>query len=148
MYSLVGLCVPYIFVDPTKLHRGATPLSLMVLLAPQSGAHTIAPHRDPTQPIPNPIHPLIAQRQQRPMMGYIFEKEIVQGPQKQCSHVSDIQIHKSKYTNAHKYTNTQIQFWSNYEIDLKCDIFLKRYKDFKHRKSQVCRIVLCRKVGK
>ena len=32
MCSLVGLCVPYIFVDPTKLHRGATPPSLMVLL--------------------------------------------------------------------------------------------------------------------
>ena len=66
-------------------------------------------------------------------MWYIFEKEIVQGPQKQCSHVSDTQIHKSKYTNAHKYTNTEIQFWSNYQIDLTCDIFLKRwwYEDFK-----------------
>ena len=31
MCLLVGLCVPYIFVDPTKLHRGATPPSLMVL---------------------------------------------------------------------------------------------------------------------
>ena len=38
------------------------------------------------------------------MMWYIFEKEIVQGPQKQCSHVSDTQIHK--YTKIHKYTNT------------------------------------------
>ena len=27
----MGLCVPYIFMDPTKLHRGATPPSLMVL---------------------------------------------------------------------------------------------------------------------
>ena len=46
------------------------------------------------------------------MMWYIFEKEIVQGPQKQCSHVSDTQIHKSKYTNAHKYTNTVlVKLW-------------------------------------
>ena len=37
------------------------------LLAPQSGAHTIAPHRDPK---PNPIQsiPLIALKQERPMM--------------------------------------------------------------------------------
>ena len=31
MCYLVSLCVPYIFVDPTKLHHGATPPSLMVL---------------------------------------------------------------------------------------------------------------------
>ena len=42
------------------------------LLASQSDAHTIAPHRDPIQPNPYPIHPLIAQRQERPMMWYIF----------------------------------------------------------------------------
>ena len=40
------------------------------------------------------------------MMWYIFEKEIVQGPQKQRSKVSDTQIHKYKYTNTHKFTNT------------------------------------------
>merc|ERR1712208_201047 len=62
------------------------------LLASQSDAHTIAPHRDPnpsqsqTHPIPNP---LIALKQERPMMRYIFEKEIVQGPQKQCSQVKN-----------------------------------------------------------
>ena len=37
-------------------------------------------------------------------MCYIFEKDIVWGPQKQCSQVSDIKIYK------YKYTNTQIQF--------------------------------------
>merc|ERR1712112_70631 len=36
----------------------------------------------------NPI-PLIAVKQERPMMWYIFEKEIVQGPQKQCSQVKN-----------------------------------------------------------
>ena len=35
----------------------------------------------------------------RTMMWYIFEKQMVRGPQKQCSQVSDIQIHKYKYTN-------------------------------------------------
>ena len=50
------------------------------LLASQSDAHRIAPHRDPIHPTqPNPI-PLIAPKQERPMMCYIFEKEIVQGP--------------------------------------------------------------------
>ena len=48
----------------------------------------------------------------KPMMWYIFEKEMAQGPQKQCSQVSDTQIHKWKYTN------TQIQFGSNYQIDM------------------------------
>ena len=38
------------------------------LLASQSDAHTIAPHRDPSNPDPDPSHPLIAQRQERPMM--------------------------------------------------------------------------------
>ena len=63
-----------------------------ILLASQSDAHRIAPHRDPIQPI-QPTHPipnpLIAQKQERPMMWYIFEKEIVQGPQKQCSQVKN-----------------------------------------------------------
>ena len=54
-------------------------------------------------------------------MWYILEKEKVWGPQNQCSQVPGIQIHKWKYTN------TQIQFGSNYEIDLTCDIFLKRW---------------------
>ena len=89
------------------------------LLAPQTSAHRIAPHRDPSIQ----SNPLIALEQER-----IFEKEIVQGPQKQYSLVSDTQIHKSKYTNTHKYTNTQIQFWSNYQIDLTCEIFLKIIK--------------------
>ena len=35
----------------------------------------------------------------RPIMCYIFEKDIVWGPQKQCSQVSDIKIYKYKYTN-------------------------------------------------
>ena len=39
---------------------------ILGLLAPQSGAHTIAPHRDPSNPIqPNPI-PLIAPEKQDP----------------------------------------------------------------------------------
>ena len=33
----------------------------------------------------------------RPNMSYIFEKVMVQGPQKQCSRLSDVQLHK--YTN-------------------------------------------------
>ena len=33
----------------------------------------------------------------RPNMCYIFENVMVQGPQNQCSQVSDVQIHK--YTN-------------------------------------------------
>ena len=45
------------------------------LLAPQSGAYTIAPHRDPIQPIqPIPSIPLIALEQERSIMCYIFEK--------------------------------------------------------------------------
>ena len=35
----------------------------------------------------------------RPNMCFIFENVMVQGPQKQCSQVSDVQIHKYKYTN-------------------------------------------------
>ena len=51
----------------------------------------------------------------RPNMCYIFEKVMIRGPQKQCSQVSDIQIHKYKYTNIqiHKYTNTQIYKYTN-----------------------------------
>ena len=60
----------------------------MILLASQSDAHTIAPHRDPI-PIPTQPIPLIALKQERPIMWYIFEKEIVQGPQKQCSQVKN-----------------------------------------------------------
>merc|ERR1712018_159824 len=47
-------------------------LSSSPLLAPQSGAHTIAPHRDPIQPIPNPIqsNPLIALEQENPEKTY------------------------------------------------------------------------------
>ncbi len=56
----------------------------------------------------------------RPNMCYIFEKVMVRGPQKQCSRVSDMQIHK------YNYTNTQIQFGSNLHIGLTCAIFLKR----------------------
>ena len=33
----------------------------------------------------------------RPNMCYTFEKVMVQGPQKQCSRLSDVQLHK--YTN-------------------------------------------------
>ena len=64
----------------------------------------------------------------RPNMCYIFEKVMVRGPQKQCSRVSDMQIHK------YNYTNTQIQFGSNLQIDLTCAIFLKRlwYEDLKN----------------
>ena len=62
------------------------------------------------------------------MMYYIFEKEMVKGPQKQCSQISDIQKHK------YKYTNTQIQYGSNLQINLTCAIFLKRqwYEDLKN----------------
>merc|ERR1711963_572215 len=45
-------------------------------------------------------------------MCYIFEKVMVRGPRKQCSRVSDLQIHK------YKYTNTQIQHWSKLQIDM------------------------------
>ena len=55
----------------------------------------------------------------RPNMCYIFEKVMVRGPQKQCSQVSDVQIHK------YKYTNTQIQLRTKLQIDLPCAIFLK-----------------------
>merc|ERR1712112_723321 len=62
------------------------PHFLFSLLASQSDAHRIAPHRDPNPS--NPI-PLIALKQERPMMWHIFEKEIVQGPQKECSQVKN-----------------------------------------------------------
>ena len=82
--------------------------------------------------IPYPTQPTYSSRAwktlKRPMMWYIFEKEMVWRPQKQCSQVSDTQIHKCKYTN------TQIQFGSNYQIDLACDKFLKTrwYEDLKN----------------
>ena len=38
---------------------------------------------------------------------YIFENEMVRGPQKQCSHVSDMQIHNTNtQIHKYKYTNT------------------------------------------
>ena len=46
-----------------------------------------------------------------------INKVIVRGPQKQCSQVSDVQIHK------YKYTNTQIQLRSKLQIDLTCAIY-------------------------
>ena len=54
-----------------------------------------------------------------PNMCYIFETVMIQGPQEQCSQVSDVQIHK------YKYTNTQIQVWSKLQIGPTCAIFLK-----------------------
>ena len=42
---------------------------------------------------------------ERPNMCYIFEKLMVRGPQKQCSHVSDMQIHNTN-TQIHKYKDT------------------------------------------
>ena len=40
-------------------------------------------------------------------MCYIFEKEMVQGPQKQRSHVSDMLIHNTNtQIHKYKYTNT------------------------------------------
>merc|ERR1712112_604808 len=59
------------------------------LLASQSDAHRIAPHRDPNPSIHTHPNPLIALKQERPMMRYIFQKEIVQGPQKQCYQVKN-----------------------------------------------------------
>ena len=53
----------------------------------------------------------------RPNKCYIFEKEMVPGPQEQCSQVFDMQIHN---------TNTQIQFELNLQIPLTCAILLKR----------------------
>ena len=42
--------------------------------------------------------------------------------------MSDLQIHKYKYTNTqiHKYTNTQIQLRSKLQIDLTCTIFFEK----------------------
>ena len=59
---------------------------------------------NPSQPDPT-YSSRVAKTLKRSMMWYIFEKEIVQGPQKQWSQVSDTQIHKYKYTNT-QYTNT------------------------------------------
>ena len=59
----------------------------------------------------------------RPMIWYIFERQMVRGPQKQCSQVSDIQIHK--------YTNT---VWVKFENRPNMWHILKRksYKDLKN----------------
>ena len=57
---------------------------------------------------------------ERPNMWYIFEKRIVQGYQKWYSHVSNVQIHK------YKYTNTQIQHMTKCQKDPTCSIFLKK----------------------
>ena len=38
-----------------------------------------------------------------PNMCYIFENVMVRGLQKQCSQVSDVRIHRYKYTTSHKY---------------------------------------------
>merc|ERR1712090_33196 len=59
------------------------------LLASQSDAHTIAPHRDPTHPNPNPSHTqsTYSSGARKTHDVIYFEKEIVQGPQKQCSQV-------------------------------------------------------------
>ena len=41
-------------------------LYLLMLLAPQNGAHLITPHRDPIQPIQPIPNPLIALEQENP----------------------------------------------------------------------------------
>ena len=64
-------------------------------------------------------------------MCYIFVMVMVRGPQKQCSRVSDMQIHK------YNYTNTQIQFGSNLQIDLTCAIFLKGHGTYEDLKNNV-----------
>ena len=56
----------------SHFQRNKQDMIKMVLLASQSDAHTIAPHRDPSNPDPDPSHPLIALKQERPMMWYIF----------------------------------------------------------------------------
>ena len=91
-----------------------------MLLAPQSGAHRIAPHRDPTQShtqthdviyfwkksfkdlknnVPKCLtskytNTVLVKFADRPNKCYIFENAMIREPQKQCSQVSDIQIHK------------------------------------------------------
>ena len=70
-------------------------------------------------------------------MCYIFEKVMVRGPQKQCSRVSDMQIHK------YNYTNTQIQFGSNLHIGLTCAIFLKRWS-YEDLKNNVPKYLMCK----
>ena len=55
-------------------------------------------------------------------MCYIFEKEMVRGPQKQCSQVSDIQIHKYEYTIRHYGTKNAPR--ENYHILSKIVKFL------------------------
>ena len=81
-------------------------------------------YKSPKQRFPShpyPSRPLIALKQERPMIWYIFENEIIQGPQKQCSQMSDTQIHKYKYTTT-QYTHTVLvklsdrpKRWYNFE---------------------------------
>ena len=62
----------------------------MLFLAPKV-LYRIGAHRD-FHPIPNPYpgtQSHLARRQERPMMWYIFEKEIVQEPQKECFQVKN-----------------------------------------------------------
>ena len=56
----------------------------------------------------------------RPNMLYTFEKSMVRGPQKQFFQVSDVQIHK------YKYTKIQIHSCSKMQIGRTCAIFLKK----------------------
>merc|ERR1711989_23085 len=78
----------------------------------------------------------------RPSMCYIFEKAMVQGPQKQCSQVSDVQTHKDKYTNT-QIQNTQIQLRSKLQIGPICAIFLKR-QWYKELNNSVPKCLTCK----
>ena len=55
---------------------------------------------------------------------YIFEKEMVRGPQKQCSHVSDMQIHNTN-TQIHKYKYTNTVWVKFADTSNMCYIFGK-----------------------
>ena len=84
----------------------------------------------------------------RPNMCYTFEKLMVRGLQKQCSRVSDMQIHKHNYTNTQihkygfknnisgcltcKYTNTQI-FLCWFFHRFLCWSFHRFFHRFSHR---------------
>merc|ERR1712105_419705 len=54
----------------------------IISIAKRCSYNSPAQRSNPSQPNPH-----IAPEQERPMTRYIFEKEIVQGPQKQCSQV-------------------------------------------------------------
>merc|ERR1712148_13271 len=60
-----------------------------ISIAKRCSYNSPAQRSHPTHPTHTQSHPLIALKQERPMMWYIFEKEIVQGPQKQCSQVKN-----------------------------------------------------------